>query len=116
KPLTGGYVPGRGAHQHVHYIFGLRDQQGYTRRCAHGTCGYMLLQRSLYELVRFRYGPHPIKRETWLSEDPCYAADAAFMGLAPDWYIDVRATADHIDDPDRPLVMNESVSGYKAES
>lgn len=112
KPLVGGLVPGRGAHSGVSYVFGEIERHGNVIKCAHGTMGYCLIQRRLYEVLRFRYGPHPIKRETWLSEDPCFAADAATFGLADGWYIDRLATADHVDNPDAPLTLEGAHNGY----
>jgi glycosyltransferase involved in cell wall biosynthesis len=112
KSIAGGLVPGRGAHSGVFYLFGERERVGSVSRCAHGTCGFMLIARSVYEVLRFRTGPHPVTRGTWLSEDPCYAADAEFMKLSDGWWIDREAVADHIDNPLHPLTEDEAINDY----
>lgn len=111
KPLCGGFVPGRGAHSHVHYVFGVQDDNGTVVRCAHGTSGYLLLARTLFPYQVFRWGPHPTKG-TILCDDPAYAADAVYHNLADGWYIDRRATADHVDDPEHPLTLKEAINDY----
>lgn len=109
KVLCGGYVPGRGAHSHLHYVFASPDQPiedfGDVIRCGHGTCGYMLIHHTIFERLRFRYGPHPTHPEIWLSEDPAYCADAIHLGLTDAFYVHKRATALHWDDPDHPLTQ-----------
>lgn len=115
KPIIGGVVPGRGAHKHAHYIFGLRHDKHLSDTvicCDHGTCGYVLIDRYIYDVIRFRYGPHPTVRGQFLSEDPAYLADAEHMKLADGWYIDLNSTAAHIDNADAPLTMSNSVNGY----
>lgn len=116
KPIIGGVVPGRGAHGKMgaNYIFGVREvlNDGFLLRCDHGTCGYVLINRFVYDVIRFRYGPHPKVRHVFLSEDPAFLADAETMGLADGWYIDLKSTADHIDSVDNPLTMDNSYNGY----
>jgi hypothetical protein len=114
KSVAGGYVPGRGAHSHVHYVFAVIARYNAIVNCVHGTCGFMLIDRHVYEVIRFRAGPHPQKRDKWLSEDPCFAADARAAGLMDGWWIDTTATADHVDDPDNPLKLEEAANGYTA--
>lgn len=113
KPLSGGLVPGRGAHSHVNYVFGFKDQQGNIIRCEHGTSGYLLIARSIFEVQRFRSGPAVTSRGTYLCDDPAYASDAFLHHLADAWYIDTRATADHVDDPEHPLVLEEAINDYE---
>lgn len=113
KPITGGYVPGRGAHSGARYAFGIRDQQGTILRCDHGTSGYLLLQRTIFEVERFRAGPCVYKREVILCDDPAYATDCFQQGLADAWYIDTRATADHVDDPAHPLTLEGAINNYQ---
>lgn len=112
KPLSGGLVPGRGAHNHVNYVFGFKSQEGPVIHCEHGTSGYLLIARSIFEVQRFRSGPCVYARDVFLCDDPAYATDAIHHGLADAWYIDTRATADHIDDPQRPLTLTEAVNDY----
>lgn len=114
KPIAGGLVPGRGAHSHVNYIFGQSEKHGNIVKCAHGTCGFMLIERHVFEILRFRTGPHPNERGVWLSEDPAYVADAYLMGLADGWWIDLTAKADHLDDPGHPLTLEEAMNGHSA--
>jgi hypothetical protein len=111
KPLAGGYVPGRGAHSHVKYVFGNPVHTGNIIKCEHGTSGYLLIERKLFEIQRFRSGPSLVNG-TSLCDDPNYAADAVFLGRADGWYIDVRATADHVDDPERPLTLEGAINDY----
>lgn len=112
-PLCGGYVPGRGAHASAHYVFGERWRRGDLIGCAHGTLGYSLIARELFEVISFRYGPHPTVRTTRLSEDPCFAADAERFGVQ-EWLIDTTITAEHWDDPERPLTLAEATNGGHA--
>jgi hypothetical protein len=116
KPLTGGLVRGRGDHSHVTYTFGPRERIGrniYSYN--HGTCGYMLVHKSIFEQIRFRWGPHPNNPKNILSEDPAFQADAEARNLCDGWYIDHTATAYHIDNPDAPLRMKEAVNDYVSE-
>lgn len=112
KPLSGGLVPGRGAHSHVNYVFGQKSHEGNIIRCEHGTSGYLLIARSIFEVQRFRAGPCAYKRDVFLCDDPAYATDAIHHGLADAWYIDTRATADHVDDPNYPLTLEQAVNDY----
>lgn len=112
KPITGGVVPGRGAHSHVNYVFGVHDQIGDVIRCMHGTSGYLLLERSSFEVQRFRSGPCIYNRGDFLCDDPAYATDAFHMKLTDYWYIHKGATADHVDDPDRPLTLETAINDY----
>lgn len=113
KPLTGGLVPGRGDHSHVKYVFPDNQPQGTVIKCEHGTSGYLLIARSIFEVQRFRVGPCRYKREVTLCDDPAYSTDAFDTGLADGWYIDVRATADHVDDPNHPLKLEEAINNYQ---
>lgn len=96
--LCGGYVPGRGDHAHVHYVFGhmrgIKDEGGMIE-CDHGSCGYMLISRKVFGQLRFRWGDDRHVPGQMLSEDPAYCYD---------WYdisgerflISKNATAQHI--------------------
>lgn len=112
KPLSGGLVPGRGVHSSVNYVFGHKGQEGTVIKCEHGTSGYLLIARSIFEVQKFRAGPCVYKRDVFLCDDPAYATDAFHNGLADAWYIDNRATADHVDDPNHPLTLNEAITNY----
>lgn len=112
KPLCGGLVPGRGAHSQARYVFGEKERNGPILRCDHGTSGYLLIHRSIFEVLRFRAGPCVYQREVFLCDDPAYATDAVHYGLADGWYIDTRATADHVDDPDHPLTLEGAINDY----
>lgn len=115
-PLCGGWVPGRGIHKHVHYIFGTQKRvTDDIVDCAHGTCGYMLIHKSVYGLQRFRWGPHPKAKpaDPPLTEDPAYCIDyTARTGRK--FRIDTRAVAKHIDDPTNPLTSEGAYNGYRA--
>lgn len=114
KAIAGGLVPGRGAHAHVNYVFHIEEQDGDYIKCAHGTMGYCLLERSVFQFVRFRQGPHPIVQGTNLSEDPCFAADARLIWKVADgWWIDRLARAEHLDNPDNPLTLDGAINDYK---
>jgi len=112
KPISGGVVPGRGEHRHANYIFGGHGTENGCLQVRHGTAGYMLIRNDVFTRLRFRQGPHPTVENTWLSEDPAYAADAAALGLADSWWIHPKATADHLDNPDKPLTTAEAVNDY----
>lgn len=116
KGLVGGVVPGRGVHRHARYIFGIRRYDNGLIVCDHGTCGYLLITRHIYEIVRFRHGPHPVHRAVYLSEDPAYAADAEYMGFTDGWYIVPEALSEHHDDPGHPLTLEEAYNGYTSVS
>jgi hypothetical protein len=100
-PLCGGYVPGRGVHNTGHYVFGQKHKDGHLIYCAHGTLGYCLIRRDLFEVIPIRWGAHPSPehRGVMLSEDPAFAADAErYYGAT--WVIDTRITAQHIGELD----------------
>lgn len=109
KPLCGGLVPGRGAHSGFVYVFGIEKTEGDVVECHHGTMGYALIRREVFEVLRFRWGPAQKERATWLSEDPAYANDAYLMGYGR-WWIDMRAAAKHHDNPAHPLVAQEAAT------
>jgi hypothetical protein len=112
-PLCGGLVPGRGAHAgRAVYVFGERSRSGSLINCAHGTLGYCLIRRDLFEVVPFRWGPHPIERGVMLSEDPAFAADAQ-LHYGAEWIIDTTVTAEHVDDPAKPLTWDQASNEYK---
>ena len=72
--LVGGIVPGRGCHKDLKYIFG--EEREFSTGSAqvlevrHGTCGCMMIERRVFDRIRFRYSI-----DQGLSEDPAYAAD-----------------------------------------
>lgn len=111
-PLCGGYVPGRGAHKHAHYVFGERMRRDNLIYCKHGTLGYALIRRDLFEVLPFRHGPHPLPehRGTYLSEDPAFAADAEVY-YGAEWVIDINCTAEHVDNPAEPLTLGTAATG-----
>lgn len=97
-PLCGGYVPGRGAHSHVHYVGagkrGILPHSEDVIECDWGTCGYMLIKREVFGRLRFRWGDDPDDPMNFLSEDPAFCLDwARFSGKG--FLIDKRATARH---------------------
>lgn len=111
-PLCGGYVPGRGAHKHAYYVFGERMRRDNLIYCKHGTLGYALIRRDLFEVLPFRHGPHPspAHRGTYLSEDPAFAADAEVY-YGAEWVIDMNCTAEHVDNPAEPLTLDAAATG-----
>lgn len=95
KKLCGGLVPGRGVHSGSRYVYNEEGMSDGLIKCSHGTCGYMLIHRSIFEVLRFRFGPHQQQRQVMLSEDPAYCADARTLGLVDGFYIDPQTTAEH---------------------
>lgn len=110
KPLVSGLVPGRGAHGHVHYVFHPRQQvKPNLLACGHATCGFTLIERRLFEVLRFRQGPHPVERQVHLSEDPAFGADAEVVwGITDAWYVDTSLMAAHMDEPGKALSLEET--------
>lgn len=105
KNLCGGYVPGRGVHNTVQYVFGQRrgiQQHGDIIECDHGTCGYMLISRKVFSLLRFRYGDDPEGLAGFLSEDPAYCIDW-YRISGERFFIHTKARAAHIDNALSPL-------------
>lgn len=117
KPLCGGYVPGRGDHKALHYVFPSRmaDPNTYQEieehgeeleqaqqipqviRCGFGTCGYMLIHHSVFSRLRFRFNPLSRPGCPAISEDPAYCLDAVRLGLTDAFYIAKHAIATHDD-------------------
>ena len=109
KPLCGGLVPGRGVHSHVKYVFHKHEDTADFIKCGYGTCGYMLIHKDIFGVLRFRYGPHMQVRSVILSEDPAYCSDAIqILKLTDDFYIAKKAVAEHRDDPEKPLTAQEA--------
>jgi hypothetical protein len=109
RPIVSGTVPGRGAHSHAAYIFHPRSNpKPNVVSCAHSTCGFTLVKKEVFQVLRFRQGPHPIHTETHLSEDPAYGADATEIWKFCDgWWVDTSLMAAHLDDPINPLKAGE---------
>jgi len=107
-PFIGGLVPGRGAHKHVSYIFFEEERKDGLIKCSYGTCGYMLIDRSVFSLLRFRIGQAShTKTPISLSEDPNFCIDAkTFLGI--DFYIDETVKAKHWDDPENPFTADQA--------
>ena len=105
KPLCGGYVPGRGDHTSLNYVFPSRmadpditqeiEEQDEVIRCGFGTCGYMLIHHSIFTRLRFRFNPLSRPGCPAMAEDPAYCLDAVRAGLTDAFYIAKRATASH---------------------
>lgn len=99
-PIVGGVVPGRGDHKHVNYISGNRIQIAdniIEADC--GTCGFMLIQRSVFEYIRYRFGSSSIDKTVMLSEDPAYTEDAREIWKFGRMQIKTDLIAEHRDDP-----------------
>lgn len=94
--LCGGLVPGRGAHSGARYAFNVERESPSEIICSHGTCGYMLIHRDIFSVLRFRYGPHIKYRQVMLSEDPAYCADAKVLGLVEHFVVLKGAAARHV--------------------
>lgn len=99
--LCGGLVNGRGTHRDNHYIFGEVSRNGDIIHCTHGTCGYMLIHKSVFEIQNFRYGWDE-EYKNFLSEDPAYCQDW-FTRTGELYQINTTARAMHWDDPYKPL-------------
>jgi hypothetical protein len=123
KPLTGGLVPGRGAHAHtkegrpIYYVFGAEatpqdPEFPEAVVCRHGSCGYMLIRRDLFSTLAFRFGASRANPNQPLSEDPAFAEDAQLNGFGP-WYIHKEARARHWDDPKNPFTGEQAADDFK---
>lgn len=106
KPLTGGLVHGRGEHSHVRVLFDVLSQQDNLLECRWGSCGYMLIERQVLDVQRFRWGISRAEPGQLRSEDPAFCEDAFLNGFGRYW-IDEAVVADHIDDPQSPLVITD---------
>jgi hypothetical protein len=93
-PLCGGYVPGRGNHPHIFYCSAEHTDLGSHILADYGTCGYMLIERRVFSLLRFRWGGLRRDPDYWQSEDPAYCRDARDMGFGH-FLIDKTVTAEH---------------------
>lgn len=106
KPFIGGTVPGRGVHKHALYIFGTpKAREGQLIQVDHGTCGCMLIHRSLFNYISFRFGPACNNPGVMLSEDPAFCNDAYYRLGIPFW-IHEGVICKHWDDPEHPLTQS----------
>ena len=99
--LCGGLVYGRGVHRENPYVFGEVGRYGPIIHCVHGTCGYMLISRNVFESQNFRYGWDQ-KKEHFLSEDPAFCQDW-YIRSGQYYQIHTEVRAIHWDDPFHPL-------------
>lgn len=119
KPIAGGVVHGRGAHSAATYIMGPR----FSHRengvplvvCDHGTMGFCMIERRVFERLRFRSGPSWKDPKIGLSEDPAYIEDAEKLGLTKGMTIRIDLEAKHVDDPEHPLTLEVAVNNYVTE-
>lgn len=118
KPVVGGLVHGRGAHAHAQYVFGVRATYNLHGSpvviCDHGTCGFMLIERKVFERVSFRWGPSWKDPKVTLSEDPAFCEDAERLGFGP-MHIRMDVVGRHVDNPKKPLTNAEAVNNYITE-
>jgi hypothetical protein len=112
--ICGGYVPGRGAHNAAWYAFGVRWQRGNIMNCAHGTAGFMLTAREAFATVAWRWGFNQDDiGGGYQAEDPLWCNDIVHVfGERGEMWIDTNVTAEHVDNPERPLVLSEAVNDY----
>ena len=100
--LVGGIVPGRGCHKDLKYIFG--EEREFSTGSAqvlevrHGTCGCMMIERNVFNRIRFRYSI-----DDGLSEDPAYAADVLTLFGEKMW-LHKGVVCEHIGDLQAPEV------------
>lgn len=106
KPLCGGLVHGRGEHHNVRVLFDVLSQQDNLLECRWGSCGYMLIERKVLDVQRFRWGLSRAEAGQMRSEDPAFCEDAFLNGFGR-YFIDEMVTADHIDNPQAPLVITD---------
>lgn len=102
-PLCGGLVHGRGAYKSGKMVF--RQLSAITDdvvECAWGTCGYMLIERQVLALQRFRWGESAERHCEKRSEDPAFCEDAFLNGFGRYW-VNYKASAVHVDNPASPL-------------
>lgn len=115
RPIAGARIPGRGVHSHAEYVFGVQETNGNIVRAKHGSMGCALIHKDIFQMIRFRQGPHPISRGVWLSEDPALAADAETVWhLTDGWHINTDALVKHADNPDAPLTHDQAINDYEA--
>ena len=107
RPVVSGLVPGRGAHACANYLFHIQGTFGRYIECSHATCGFTLIERKVFEVIRYRVGPHPIHRETILSEDPAFGADFHCIWGYDWWTVDMELKAQHWDDPNAPMSWDQ---------
>lgn len=108
RPLVGGRVPGRGVHSTIWYgknatsdlTPNLPDHLIEMEYC---TCGFALIERELFDLLKYRSGPHNTVKSAMLSEDPAFGTDAHDVWGFDWWTVDKTLVAEHQDDPDNPL-------------
>jgi hypothetical protein len=103
-PICGGIVPGRGVHSHVKYIFGeQRPIEPDVIEVGYGTAGFCLIERRVFQWLRYRWGPSSYDSKVMLSEDPAYAEDAHLVWSFGRWRLATDLVAEHHDNPGDPL-------------
>jgi hypothetical protein len=111
RPLCGGLGTGRGPWERFPMIFGEISRAGSRSelvQCQWGTCGYMLIEKQVLAVQRFRWGTSAgfATANELRSEDPAFCEDAWLNGFGRFW-IHTQATATHHDDPVSPLQRND---------
>lgn len=108
RPLVGGSVPGRGVHSTIWY--GKKAVRDLTENLPshliemeYCTCGFLLIERQVFDVLKYRSGPHNKVKSAMLSEDPAYGTDAHDVWEFPWWTVDTTLVAEHLDDPEAPL-------------
>lgn len=112
RPLVGGMVRGRGAHSGITYgkaaTYDLTPGlPAHWREMEYCTCGFVLIARELFDLLKYRSGPHNRVKSSMLSEDPAFGTDAHDVWKMPWWTVDTTLWAEHWDDPEKPLRHDE---------
>lgn len=109
RPIVGGLVPGRGCHSHVHYVSARhRYIAPNLIEADHGTAGFMLIRRDVFERLRYRHGPSSVYPGVYLSEDPAYTEDAREKWGFGSMWLRTDLVAEHRDNPDHPLTESET--------
>ena len=126
KPLCGGVVPGRGAHSKEEYIFGVRAQMNIGTKdnpipvtiCNHGTMGFCLIHKSIFNVISFRtgysinYWKRPKPYTDWAAEDPLFCEDSEAIVRHGGFHVRMDLRAEHYDDPDDPLTAATAAPEY----
>lgn len=100
-PMVGGLVPGRNNHKDLFYKFyeegGEKDLGNGLIEVDHGNIGFCMIDRKVFEVLRFRRGPHATRGHLQ-SDDPNYCFDALHKWGFGRHVLDTTVIPKHIDD------------------
>lgn len=112
RAIVGGRVGGRGAHAGIWY--GKNASSDLTPNLPpnlvemeYCTCGFVLIEREVFDLLKYRSGPHNTVKTSMLSEDPAFGTDAHDVWGFDWWTVDTTLVAEHWDDPENPMTADQ---------